>query len=105
MSVKSEIEKQAILLNVARSLNYLRPGSTLADLKRELESALVFVNALAEKYGESAALNDKRRNPKVSPSAPQWVQKEGQPAPRTFIASTEGENRLELREVCQEYID
>jgi hypothetical protein len=59
MSVKTEIEQFPILLNVARSLHYVRPGSTLADLKQELDKALVVTNDLIGRFGESAALNDR----------------------------------------------
>jgi hypothetical protein len=102
MSVKKEIEKHLILLNIARSLNYAQPGSTLGDLKRELEAALAVATELATKYGESAELNDTRR--KATASSPRWVKESGPPV-RTFAASTEGENRLGMREICQDYID
>lgn len=102
MSVKKEIEKHLILLNVARNLNYARPGSTLAHLKRELEAALAVTTELATKYGDSTALNDTRRTPTVS--SPRWVKESGSPV-RAFVASTEGENRLGLCELCQDYID
>jgi hypothetical protein len=59
MSAKNEIEKHPVLLNVARSLHYQRPGVTLADLKKELEAALVVVRGLIAEHGESALLSER----------------------------------------------
>ncbi len=56
--VSGEIAKQAYVSGMASQLEEANPGSTIFDLRDELQQSLDVVNDLISRYGESVKLTD-----------------------------------------------
>ncbi len=55
-SLKGDIRRHPYVANIATHLEYYNPGSTLFDLRDELNQCLEVVEKLMSKYGENSAL-------------------------------------------------